>query len=101
MHRIVVYTQGIALACRGTKIKEICLNEKVSCFDLVPGHGPEPGRLRRLRKRLRFLGPAASSGVSSSAGDAGSSTGSTSTPAELTTVEAGKPIMSTNAALPP
>ena len=57
MHRIVVYTQGIALACRGTKIKEICLNEKVSCFDLVPGHGPEPGRLRRLRKRLRFLRP--------------------------------------------
>ena len=55
MHRIVVYTQGIALACRGTKIKEICLNEKVSCFDLVPGHGPEPGRLRRLRKRLRFV----------------------------------------------
>ncbi len=101
MHRIVVYTQGIALACRGTKIKEICLNEKVSCFDLVPGHGPEPGRLRRLRKRLRFLGPAASSGVSSSAGDAGSSTGSTSTPAELTTVEAGKLIMSTNAAFPP
>ena len=45
--------------------------------------------------------PAASSGVSSSAGDAGSSTGSTSTPAELTTVEAGKLIMSTNAAFPP
>ena len=43
----------------------------------------------------------ASSGVSSSAGDAGSSTGSTSTPAELTTVEAGKLIMSTNAAFPP
>ena len=40
--------------------------------------------------------PAASSGVSSSAGDAGSST-----PAELTTVEAGKLIMSTNAAFPP
>ena len=45
--------------------------------------------------------PAASSGVSSSAGDAGSSTGSTSTPAELTTVEAGKLVMSTNAAFPP
>ena len=45
--------------------------------------------------------PAASSGVSSSAGDAGSSTGNTSTPAELTTVEAGKLIMSTNAAFPP
>ena len=45
--------------------------------------------------------PAASSGVSSSAGDAGSSTGSTSPPAELTTVEAGKLIMSTNAAFPP
>lgn len=45
--------------------------------------------------------PAASSGVSSSAGDAGSSTGNTSTPAELTTVETGKLIMSTNAAFPP
>ena len=41
------------------------------------------------------------SGVSSSAGDAGSSTGNTSTPAELTTVETGKLIMSTNAAFPP
>ena len=97
MHRIVVYTQGIALACRGTKIKEICLNEKVSCFDLVPGHGPEPGRLRRLRKRLRFLRPRRFlRRVLFRRG-----TGSTSTPAELTTVEAGKLIMSTNAAFPP
>ena len=74
------------------------MTKKTSCAGPDPDHGPEPGRLRRQQRLLRFR-LQLQYGRQHLPG--GRSTGDTSTAGEITTAEEGKLILGTSADYPP